>query len=237
MEVTIIGAGLAGCEAAWQLAEHGVQVKLYEKKQLVKNEIQQLNTFAELVCSNTFRSTSTQNAVGILKKELELLNSFILECAQKTRIPADDALAVDRQKFSQLVDQKIRNHKNIQVFDCEVTKIDENQYTIIACGPLISAEFKQELTRIIGSQKLFYLDASAPIIKNASIDLQQTFFGGRHHQDESYLCLPLTETEFDQFHQELCNANKVVLKDFEKEIFFQGCQPIEQLAKTSKKSY
>lgn len=235
MEVTIIGAGLAGCEAAWQLASAGIKVKLYEKKKLCKNEIQQLATFAELVCSNTFRSTSTQNAVGILKHELKLLNSFILECAWQTQVPADDALAVDRVKFSQLVDEKIRSHKNIEVIEAELTTIDENNYTIIACGPLISDEFKAEINRLLGNQKLFYLDASAPIIKKSSVDFTKAFYGARHKLDKSYICLPFTEHEFDLFVSELINAQRVKLKDFETEIYFQGCQPIEQLAKISKK--
>ncbi|QEH62148.1 methylenetetrahydrofolate--tRNA-(uracil-5-)-methyltransferase [Spiroplasma chinense] len=236
MEVKVIGAGLAGCELAWKLANNGIKVKLYEKKNVKKNEIQQLNTFAELVCSNTFRSKSTQNAVGILKKELELLDSLILDCAYKTQIPADDALAVDRESFSKLVDEKIRSHKNIEIFEEEILEINENEYTVITCGPLISGEFKEEINRVVGNQKLFYLDASAPIITKESIDFSKVFYSSRHGDDKSYICVPLTEEEFNKFHKDLLEAKKVNLKDFENEIFFQGCQPIERLAKISKSS-
>ncbi|AUM62882.1 tRNA (uracil-5-)-methyltransferase Gid [Spiroplasma monobiae MQ-1] len=235
MKVTIIGAGLAGCEAAWQLAENGVEVHLYEKKKIHKNEIQTLETFAELVCSNTFRSVSTQNAVGILKKELELLGSFILECAYKTQIPSDDALAVDREQFSKLVDKRIREHKNIKIFEEEFLDLETDELVLIATGPLCSEEFKIKLEQILGKQKLFYLDASAPILEKSSIDFSKVYYKSRHQNDNSYICIPLNETQFNDFHNRLINAEQVKLKDFEQEIFFKGCQPIEQLAKTSKK--
>ncbi|AHI53157.1 tRNA (uracil-5-)-methyltransferase Gid [Spiroplasma culicicola AES-1] len=236
MEVTIVGAGLAGCELAYQLAEIGFKVKLYEKKNVNKNEIQSLNTFAELVCSNTFRSKSTQNAVGILKEELRLLNSFILDCAYKTAIPADDALAVDRVLFSQLVDKTIREHKNIEVVEEELKYIDEKKLTVITCGPLVSEEFKTEINRVIGNQKLFYLDASAPILTKESIDFNQVYFKSRHGDDNSYICIPLNQEEFEEFHNKLITGSTVKLKEFEKEIFFKGCQPIEQIAVMGKKA-
>ncbi|WP_422398162.1 methylenetetrahydrofolate--tRNA-(uracil(54)-C(5))-methyltransferase (FADH(2)-oxidizing) TrmFO [Spiroplasma endosymbiont of Diplazon laetatorius] len=235
MKVTIIGAGLAGCEAAWQLAENGVEVHLYEKKKIHKNEIQTLETFAELVCSNTFRSVSTQNAVGILKKELEILGSFILDCAYKTQIPSDDALAVDRELFSNMVDKRIREHENIKVFEEEFLDIDTEEIVLIATGPLCSDEFKIKLEQLLGKQKLFYLDASAPILEKQSIDFTKVYYKSRHKNDNSYICIPLDEKQFNDFHNELVNAEQVKLKDFEQEIFFKGCQPIEQLAKTSKK--
>ncbi|WP_339030328.1 methylenetetrahydrofolate--tRNA-(uracil(54)-C(5))-methyltransferase (FADH(2)-oxidizing) TrmFO [Spiroplasma endosymbiont of Cantharis nigra] len=235
MKVNIIGAGLAGCEAAWQLAEKGIEVYLYEKKKIQKNEIQTLETFGELVCSNTFRSLSTQNAVGILKKELKLLNSFILDCAFKTQIPSDDALAVDRKAFSDLVDQKIRSHKNIKVFEEEFLDLNTQEIVLIASGPLCSQEFKMQLEKLLGKQKLFYLDASAPIIEKQSIDFSKVYYKSRYKNDNSYICIPLNEKEFSIFHNKLVNANTVNLKDFEQEIFFRGCQPIEQLAKNSKK--
>ncbi|WP_342275226.1 methylenetetrahydrofolate--tRNA-(uracil(54)-C(5))-methyltransferase (FADH(2)-oxidizing) TrmFO [Spiroplasma endosymbiont of Cantharis lateralis] len=235
MKVNIIGAGLAGCEAAWQLAEKGIEVYLYEKKKIQKNEIQTLKTFGELVCSNTFRSLSTQNAVGILKKELKLLNSFILDCAFKTQIPSDDALAVDRKAFSDLVDQRIRSHKNIKVFEEEFLDLNTQEIVLIASGPLCSQEFKMQLEKLLGKQKLFYLDASAPIIEKQSIDFSKVYYKSRYKNDNSYICIPLNEKEFSIFHNKLVNANTVNLKDFEQEIFFRGCQPIEQLAKNSKK--
>ncbi|QBQ07992.1 methylenetetrahydrofolate--tRNA-(uracil-5-)- methyltransferase [Spiroplasma gladiatoris] len=236
MEVNIIGAGLAGCELAFQLAKHNIKVNLYEKKKINKNEIQKLETFAELVCSNTFRSKSIQNAVGILKKELELLDSFILKCAYETAIPSDDALAVDRKEFSNLVEKLIREQKNITVFEEELVKIDNTKINIICSGPLISDEFRAEINTLVGKQKLFYLDASAPIIKKDSIDFNIAYFNSRHSNDNSYICLPLNEKEFDKFYCNLIEAKKVTLKDFETEIFFQGCQPIEQIAISSKKN-
>ncbi|QHX36894.1 tRNA (uracil-5-)-methyltransferase Gid [Spiroplasma sp. BIUS-1] len=235
MKVTIVGGGLAGCEAAWQLAQNGVEVHLYEKKKVNKNEIQSLETFAELVCSNTFRSVSTQNAVGILKKELEVLNSFILDCAYETQIPSDDALAVDREKFSKLVDERIRGHKNIKIFEEEYLNLDTQEPLLIASGPLCSDEFKRNLESLLGKQKLFYLDASAPIVEKESIDFSKVYYKSRHNDDNSYICVPLNEEQFNVFHEKLINAQQVKLKDFENEVFFKGCQPIEQLAKTSKK--
>ncbi|QGS52204.1 methylenetetrahydrofolate--tRNA-(uracil(54)-C(5))-methyltransferase (FADH(2)-oxidizing) TrmFO [Spiroplasma tabanidicola] len=236
MEVNIIGAGLAGCELAYQLAQKGIKVNLYEKKNIEKNEIQKLDTFAELVCSNTFRSKSTQNAVGILKKELEQLDSFILKCAYLTEIPSDDALAVDRISFSKLVDKKIREQKNITVFNEELKILDADKIYVICCGPLISDEFKKEIDRVVGNQKLFYLDASSPIIKKDSIDFKKVYYSSRHSNDNSYICAPLNKHEFENFYINLINAQKVKLKDFEKEIFFKGCQPIEQIAIQSKKN-
>ncbi|AUB31919.1 tRNA (uracil-5-)-methyltransferase Gid [Spiroplasma floricola 23-6] len=237
MKVIVVGAGLAGCEAAWQLAEKGIKVHLYEKKKLQKNEIQKLDTFSELVCSNTFRSVSTQNAVGILKKELEQLESFILDCAYKTQIPSDDALAVDRESFSKLVDERIRKHKNIEVFEEEFLEIDKDNQDIIliATGPLSSNAFQLKIEKMLGKQKLFYLDASSPILEKESIDFTKVYYKSRHSDDNSYICIPLNEEEFNIFHEKLINAQQVKLKDFEQEIFFKGCQPIEQLAKISKK--
>lgn len=236
MEVIIVGAGLAGCEAALQLANRGIKVKLYEKKKTKKNEIQKSDFFAELVCSNTFRSMSTQNAVGILKKELELFNSFILDCAYKTAIPSDDALAVDREAFSLLVEKLIRENENIDIIEEEFKEFDEKIITLVTCGPLITPEFQNKINELIGNQKLFYLDASSPIIEKNSIDFSKVYYKSRHGDDKSYICIPLDEKEFEAFHSKLVDADVVKLKDFEKEIYFTGCQPIEQLAKVSKKS-
>ncbi len=236
MEVIIVGAGLAGCEAALQLANKGIKVKLYEKKKTKKNEIQKSDFFAELVCSNTFRSMSTQNAVGILKKELELFNSFILDCAYKTAIPSDDALAVDREAFSLLVEKLIRENENIDIIEEEFKEFDEKIITLVTCGPLITPEFQNKINELIGNQKLFYLDASSPIIEKNSIDFSKVYYKSRHGDDKSYICIPLDEKDFEAFHSKLVDADVVKLKDFEKEIYFTGCQPIEQLAKVSKKS-
>lgn len=235
-EVKIIGAGLAGCEAAWQLANHGVKVKLYEAKRLAKNPIQKLDAFAELVCSNTLRSKSLKNAVGILKAEMATFDSLILQAAYQAQIPGDDALAVDRQLFANYITQKISSHFNIEVIDQNVEVIDDkNELTLIATGPLTTVEMQNEIKRLLGNQKLFYLDASAPIIEKDSIDFNQIYRANRHSDDGDYLCVPLNEQQFNEFANELKNGQTVQLKEFEKEIFFKGCQPIEQLAKLGNK--
>ncbi len=160
-----------------------------------------------------------------------------MDCAYKTQIPSDDALAVDRECFSKLVDERIRKHKNIEIFEEEFLEIDkENQDIIlIATGPLSSNNFQLKIEKILGKQKLFYLDASSPILEKQSIDFTKVYYKSRHSNDNSYICIPLSEPEFNIFHKKLINAQQVKLKDFENEIFFKGCQPIEQLAKISKK--
>ncbi|UWD34797.1 methylenetetrahydrofolate--tRNA-(uracil(54)-C(5))-methyltransferase (FADH(2)-oxidizing) TrmFO [Mycoplasma cottewii] len=234
-KVKIIGAGLAGCEAAWFLANNNIQVELYEAKTIKHNEVQKTDDLCELVCSNTFRSQSLLNAAGILKSEMRMLGSLVLKIADECKIQGDDALAVDRVEFSQKVTQAIKNHPNITLISKNVDSIDdENDITLIATGPLTTDELKQDIQRLIGKQKLFFMDASAPIVKKDSIDFNKVYYAGRHNKGK-YICCPFTEQEFNNFVNELVNADQVQLKDFEKSIFFKGCQPIEQLAKTSKK--
>ncbi|WP_434334784.1 methylenetetrahydrofolate--tRNA-(uracil(54)-C(5))-methyltransferase (FADH(2)-oxidizing) TrmFO [Mycoplasma capricolum subsp. capricolum] len=234
-KVKIIGAGLAGCEAAYFLANNNIQVELYEVKTLIKNEVQKTNNFAELVCSNTFRSQSLLNAAGILKAEMRRLNSLVIKIADSCKIDGDDALAVDREDFSKKLTDVIKNHPNITIIEQNVSHIDdENDLTLIATGPLTTNELKEDIQRLIGKQKLFFMDASAPIITKDSIDFNKVYYSGRHKQGK-YICCPLNEQEFNKFVDDLVNAEQVQLKEFEKSIFFKGCQPIEQLAKTSKK--
>ncbi|AGJ90898.1 methylenetetrahydrofolate--tRNA-(uracil(54)-C(5))-methyltransferase (FADH(2)-oxidizing) TrmFO [Mycoplasma putrefaciens] len=234
-KVKIIGAGLAGCEAAWLLANNNVKVELYEAKTLKRNEVQKSDDLCELVCSNTFRSQSLLNAAGILKSEMRKLGSLILKVADQTSIASDDALAVDRTSFSKKVTELITNHPNITLISENVSSIDdENDVTLIATGPLTTVELQQEIQRLIGKQKLFFMDASAPIVRKDSINFNKVYYAARHNQGK-YICCPFNEQEFNDFVDQLVSGEQVQLKDFEKAIFFKGCQPIEQLAKTSKK--
>ncbi|WP_026389129.1 methylenetetrahydrofolate--tRNA-(uracil(54)-C(5))-methyltransferase (FADH(2)-oxidizing) TrmFO [[Acholeplasma] multilocale] len=236
-DIKIIGAGLAGCEVAYQLAKRGHKVKLYESKTINPNPVQKSQNLAELVCSNTLRSKSKKNAVGILKEEMVKLDSLIIKAAYETQIPGDDALAVDRIGFSEYITNIIHNHENIEVINEDVNSIDdENDITIITTGPLTTDNMKQEIQRLIGNQKLYFMDASAPIVEKDSIDFSQVYLNSRHNTgDGEYICVPLNEDQFLEFHQQLINAETVESKDFEKEIFFRGCQPIEQMAKQGKR--
>ncbi|AVN64300.1 MULTISPECIES: methylenetetrahydrofolate--tRNA-(uracil(54)-C(5))-methyltransferase (FADH(2)-oxidizing) TrmFO [Mesoplasma] len=236
-EVNIIGAGLAGCEAAYLLANNGVKVNLFEVKSLMKNDIQKTNDLGELVCSNTLRSKSKKNAAGILKNEMKLLNSLVLKAALENEIPGDDALSVDRFGFSKYITGKIKNHKNINLIEQEVSEIDYTKVTIIASGPLTTDKLGKNIELMTGNEKLFFLDASAPIITKDSIDFNKVYWASRHNdaKDGQYICMPLNEEQFNAFVEELKNAETIKLKSFEKEIYFKGCQPIEQIAKTSKK--
>ncbi|QHX36199.1 tRNA (uracil-5-)-methyltransferase Gid [Spiroplasma sp. TIUS-1] len=233
--IKVIGAGLAGCEAAWQLSKAGYKVKLYESKTIQKNEIQKIETIAELVCSNTLRSKSIKNAVGILKKEMELFDSLIIEAAIATQIPSDDALAVDRINFSKYIQDKIMKNENIELINEVVETIDdENEITIVAVGPLLSDSFNKEIQRVIGNQKLYFMDASAPIVEKSSIDFEKVYFSTRHKGEGKYICIPLNEDQFNNFRNELINGQVVQTQEFENEVFFKGCQPIEHMAKSGK---
>lgn len=235
-EVNIIGAGLAGCEAAYLLANNNVKVNLYETKRIEKNPVQKSDNLAELVCSNTLRSKSLKNAAGILKAEMELLNSLVMKAAQANSIPGDDALSVDRVGFGSYITKVIENHPLINLINKEVTTLDLSKSTIIASGPLTTSNLNEEIEKYISKDKLFFLDASAPIVTKESIDFSQVFLANRHNQDgRDQICVPLNEEQFNAFVEELKNGETVKLKSFEKEIYFKGCQPIEQIAKTSKK--
>ncbi|ATZ18622.1 tRNA (uracil-5-)-methyltransferase Gid [Williamsoniiplasma somnilux] len=236
-DIKIIGAGLAGCESAYQLTKKGYKVKLYEIKEIKRNDVQKTNLFAELVCSNTLRSKSFKNAVGILKEEMKQFGSLILKAAEFAKIPGDDALAVDREIFSNFITQAIKTNSNIEVVSQEVDKIDdENDITLIASGPLTTDNLQIEIQRLIGNQKMYFLDASSPIIEKDSIDMTKVYKNSRHKTgDGEYICVPLNEQEFESFAQKLRNAQTIELKNFEKEIYFKGCQPIEAIAKLGNK--
>ena len=236
-KIKIIGAGLAGCEAAWQAAKLGVKVELYEMKPLKFSPAHHSEGFAELVCSNSFRSNVTSNAVGLLKEELRLMGSLILEAAYATEVPAGSALAVNRDEFSEYITNKIKNHPNITVINEEVTDIDFDSITVVASGPLTSEALANRISEITGGTELHFFDAAAPIVDFASIDMSKAFFASRYGKGdpEDYLNCPMTEEEYAVFHRELCNATAAPLKAFDKELqedltVFEGCMPVEVMA-------
>ncbi|NMA66801.1 MAG: methylenetetrahydrofolate--tRNA-(uracil(54)-C(5))-methyltransferase (FADH(2)-oxidizing) TrmFO [Clostridiaceae bacterium] len=233
--IKVIGAGLAGCEAAWQIAKHGIKVHLYEMKPIKKSPAHHRDTYAELVCSNSFRSDSLENAVGLLKQELRELNSLIMQCADETRVPAGGALAVDRDAFSQMITEKIKNNALIEVKNEEVTSICKDVITIIATGPLTSDSLSEKIADLIGENSLYFFDAAAPIVRLDSIDLDIVFRASRYGKGEAdYLNCPMNKEEYDTFYEALINAETVELKDFEDTKIFEGCMPIESMAKRGK---
>ncbi|AHI52692.1 methylenetetrahydrofolate--tRNA-(uracil(54)-C(5))-methyltransferase (FADH(2)-oxidizing) TrmFO [Spiroplasma culicicola] len=233
--VHIIGAGLAGCEAAWQLANRDIKVKLYEKKTIERNPVQELDTFAELVCSNTLRSTDLANAVGTLKEEMKMFDSLIIECAYQAQIPAGGSLAVDRSIFSQAITDKLKNHPNVEIIEQEVNQIDPEQLTIIASGPLTSESLQNSIAQLVGKDYFYFYDAVAPIIEKDSINMEVAFRKNRYEKGETqdYINCPMTKEQYTLFYNELVNAKLSESHlDAEKELkVFEGCMPVEVMAK------
>ena len=232
MELKIIGAGLAGCEAAWQAAERGIQVRLYEMKPSKFSPAHKNRNFAELVCSNSLRADGIYNAVGLLKEEMRQLNSLIMHCADTTKVPAGGALAVDRDEFSRLVTEKILEHPNIQVEEQEITRIDETCPTIIAAGPLVSDGLAEEIQRLCGEEYLHFFDAAAPIVSYESIDMTKAFKAARYGKGgDDYINCPMNREEYLAFYQALISAEAApVHKGVEDPKVFEGCMPIEIMA-------
>ena len=232
MELKIIGAGLAGCEAAWQAAERGVQVHLYEMKPSKFSPAHKNKHFAELVCSNSLRADGIYNAVGLLKEEMRQLNSLIMLCADATKVPAGGALAVDRDEFSRLVTEKILEHPNIQVEEQEITRIDETCPTIIAAGPLVSDGLAEEIQRLCGEEYLHFFDAAAPIVSYESIDMTKAFKAARYGKGgDDYINCPMNRDEYLAFYQALISAEAApVHEGVEDPKVFEGCMPIEIMA-------
>jgi len=234
--VIVVGAGLAGSEAAWQIAERGVPVKLYEMRPVKMTPAHRGGQFAELVCSNSLRSDSLTNAVGVLKEEMRRLRSLIMQCADKHSVPAGGALAVDREGFSEEITRILHAHPQIEVLKEEVSEIPEGP-TVIATGPLTSPALSEKLKALTGEEYLYFYDAAAPIVEKDSIDMEKVFVASRYDKGEAaYLNCPMTEEEFDRFYEALVTAEVAPLKEFEKEIYFEGCMPIEVLAKRGKKT-
>lgn len=230
--INVIGAGLAGCEAAWQIAQRGIKVRIFEMKPGLYSPAHHLETFAELVCSNSLRSDQLENAVGLLKEEMRVLGSIILRCADATRVPAGSALAVDRVRFSQMVTEAIRNNDNIEIVNKEVTELPDEEITVIATGPLTSEAFSQYISRMIGEKYLYFYDAAAPIVARESINMSKAFKGARYNRGtEDYINCPMEKEQYECFWNELVNAEVAGVKEFEKEILFEGCMPVESMAK------
>ena len=250
--ITIIGAGLAGSEAAYQIAKAGIKVKLYEMKPVKFSGAHSNENLAEIVCSNSFKSNLHTNACGLLKEELRLLDSLLIKIADETAVPAGQALAVDREKFSQKVTEILEKIPEIEIVRQEVTNIEEiakDGIVIIATGPLTSDALAQKIKKLTGENELAFYDAAAPIIEKDSIDFNIAFYGNRYdeergkdedietwkerikNQEASYINLPMNKEEYERFTDELVNAEIVELHEFEKREIFEGCMPIEVMAK------
>ncbi len=272
--ITVIGGGLAGCEAAYQIAKRGIKVKLYEMKPKKFSPAHSNENLAEIVCSNSLKSNLHTNACGLLKEELRMLDSLLIRIADETKVPAGQALAVDREKFAKRVTEEIEKMENIEIIHkevgnqtvnniddilinqekcCEIEEMAKQGIIIIATGPLTSDKLSQEISNITGQDKLYFYDAAAPIIEKESIDMNIAFWGERYEQERereediekwkeriktqdnaSYINLPMNQKEYEAFWTELVNAEIVTLHDFEKSEIFEGCMPIEIMAKRGK---
>ena len=229
--VKVIGAGLAGSEAAWQLAQRGVQVELYEMKPQKKSPAHHTDTFAELVCSNSLRGDRLENAVGLLKEELRRLDSVIISSADATRVEAGGCLAVDRQGFSDLVTEKIRNHPNITVIPGEITEVPEGP-VIIATGPLTSDALSDAIGKYFGSDYLHFFDAAAPLVTAESVDMELAWWQSRYDRGTAdYINCAMNKEEYDAFLNELVNAEEAEVHGFEDNRVFEGCMPVEVMAR------
>ncbi|EGD46037.1 gid protein [Ruminiclostridium papyrosolvens DSM 2782] len=230
-KVNVIGAGLAGCEAAYQLAKRGINVTLYEMKPEKSSPAHHSNDFAELVCSNSLRSAQLENAVGLLKEELRTMDSLIMRAADETRVPAGGALAVDREGFSQYITKEIKENSNIEIVNKEMDTVPDENITIIATGPLTSEPMFNYIKGITGEEYLHFFDAAAPIVTFDSINMNKAFRAARYGKgSEDYINCPMNREEYEVFYDALINAEAAEVKDFEKNMVFEGCMPIESMA-------
>ncbi len=254
--ITVIGGGLAGCEVAYKIATNGIKVKLYEMKPVKFSPAHYSENLAEIVCSNSFKSNLHTNACGLLKEELRFLNSLLISVADSVSVPAGQALAVDREKFSKIVTEKIKENKNIEVINKEIggndietiEQMTKEGIVIIATGPLTTDNLSKQIASITGTDKLYFYDAAAPIVSKESINMGIAFYGDRYTQERaknedieewkkrqnkigSYINLPMNKQEYENFWNELVNAEVVELHKFEKKEIFEGCMPLEVMAK------
>lgn len=229
--VTVVGGGLAGCEAAWQAAQMGVPVLLYEMRPKFMTPAHKTDRLAELVCSNSLRSDLIDKPAGLLKEEMRRLGSLIIRCADEAALPGGGTLTVDRLKFAELVTQAIENHPLITLVRDVVTEIPEGGPVIIATGPLTHEALAEEIRNLIGSDFLYFYDAVSPIVDAESIDYEKCFWGSRYRDEPAYLNCPMTEEEYRRFWEALVNAERHEPHEFEKAIFFEGCLPIEEIAR------
>jgi len=236
-KVNVIGAGLAGAEASYQLAKRGFIIDLYEMKPDEYSPAHKDSHYAELVCSNSLRSNDLTNAAGLLKQELRLLNSLVIKVADECRVPAGGALAVDRKQFSKKITNTLNNNDNINIINKRIDQLDTTKPTIIATGPLTTNKLSKHLKYILGQDYLYFFDAAAPIVSADSIDLNNAFVADRYDKGSGdYLNCPLTKDQYYNFYTELINAKTATLKDFEQQKIFEGCMPIESLAKRGYKA-
>jgi len=229
--VNVIGAGLAGSEAAWQIANRGVRVRLHEMRPVRQTPAHHTGQFAELVCTNSLRANNLTNAVGVLKEEMRILDSVIMQAADSSAVPAGGALAVDRHDFAGRVTETVKNHSLVEVVNAEVTEIPEG-ITVIATGPLTSSSLAEQISSQTGEYDLYFYDAAAPIIEKDSIDMDKVYLKSRYDKGEAaYLNCPMTEEEYNRFYEALITAETVALRDFEEEKYFEGCMPVEEMAR------
>lgn len=233
-KVIIVGAGMAGSEAAWQVAQRGIKVDLYEMRPEKSTPAHKTEKFAELVCSNSLRGAGLENAVGLLKEEMRQLNSIIMESADINRVPAGGALAVDREGFSQYITDKVKNHPNVTVINKEIETIpqEDDAITIIASGPLTSEVLAKSIGELTGQDYFYFYDAAAPLISKESIDMSKAYRASRYGKGTAdYINCPMDKEEYEKFWQELTTAELAPIKEFEKAKFFEGCIPVEEMAR------
>lgn len=233
-KVIIVGAGMAGSEAAWQVAQRGIKVDLYEMRPEKSTPAHKTEKFAELVCSNSLRGAGLENAVGLLKEEMRQLNSIIMESADINRVPAGGALAVDREGFSQYITDKVKNHPNVTVINKEIETIpqEDDAITIIASGPLTAEVLAKSIGELTGQDYFYFYDAAAPLISKESIDMSKAYRASRYGKGTAdYINCPMDKEEYEKFWQELTTAELAPIKEFEKAKFFEGCMPVEEMAR------
>ncbi|MBZ4653154.1 MAG: Methylenetetrahydrofolate--tRNA-(uracil-5-)-methyltransferase trmFO [Peptococcaceae bacterium] len=229
--VTVIGAGLAGSEAAWQIAQRGIKVKLYEMRPDKMTPAHHTPYFAELVCSNSLRANNLENAVGLLKEEMRELRSLIMLCADENAVAAGGALAVDRTGFARAVTKRLAEHPRVEIIREEVKMLPRDGVTVLASGPLTSESLTDDLRKITGTDYLYFYDAAAPIVDGETINYDKVFWGSRYNKGTAdYLNCPMNQEEYERFYQALISAEVHKLHEFEKEIYFEGCMPVEVMA-------
>ncbi|RUA06439.1 MAG: FADH(2)-oxidizing methylenetetrahydrofolate--tRNA-(uracil(54)-C(5))-methyltransferase TrmFO [Fusobacteria bacterium] len=236
-EVIVIGGGLAGSEAAYQLAKRGIKVKLYEMRPKKNTDVHLTDKFGELVCSNSLGSNLLSNASGLMKEELRMMGSLLIEIADKTRVPAGQALAVGREEFSKLITSTLEETENIEIIREEITEIPKDKYVIVAAGPLASDSISKEILKLTNGTNLYFYDAVAPIVTLESINQDKVYYQSRYDKgDGEYINCGMTREEYENFYRELINAERIPLKTFEEEKVFEACMPVEKIASRGEKT-
>lgn len=236
-EVIVIGAGLAGSEGAYQLAKRGIKVKLYEMRPKNTTEAHKTENFAELVCSNSLGGDHLGNASGLMKEELRRLGSLLVEVADEFRVPAGQALAVDRNLFAEKITETLKNHPNIEIINEELKEIPKDKIVLVASGPLTSEALSEKIKELTADEHLYFYDAAAPIVTLESIDMDKVYFQSRYDKgDGEYINCPMNEEEYKRFYENLITAERAPLKKFEEEKLFEGCMPVERIAGRGEKT-